>query len=247
MAVTADGEQVWIYHRGTFEKLQWKEKEFVSEQIENLEGEASKIGVLAVGKTRGVIVREGEVPLVFNLDKPEVRTSAQGIKPETPRQICCIGKSDRFAILFQDGRVGILDADTLKYQEPKLAGQGTATAIEADASGKLWVAHSTRFFEQWDLAAGQSVKALTVPRTTLQYIYDFAVNPLYIINPKPAALDETTQYLLQGKETLGLSLDTTDVEQARAELDPWTPLWSNAIFVAVLLAISCCYLVRQEF
>jgi ABC-type transport system involved in multi-copper enzyme maturation permease subunit len=247
MAVTADGEQVWIYHRGTFEKLQWKEKEFVSEQIENLEGEASKIGVIAVGKTRGVIVREGEAPLVFNLDKPEVRTSATGIKPESPRQICSIGASDRFAILFQDGRVGILDADTLKYEEPAITGQGTATAIEEDASGKLWVAHSTRFFEQWDLAAGQSVKSLTVPRTTLQYIYDFAVNPLYIINPKPAALDETTQYLLQGKETLGISLDTTDVEQARAELDPWTPLWSNAIFVAVLLAISCCYLVRQEF
>jgi hypothetical protein len=81
----------------------------------------------------------------------------------------------------------------------------------------------------------------------IQWIYDFIINPIYIVNPKPAALDETTAYLLQGTDTLGISLNTTDVEQSRDKIDPWTPLWTNAIFVVVMLTISCLYFVRQEF
>lgn len=247
MALSPDGNQIWMYHRGSIEKLVWNEKNFVSEQVTELAGEKSVIGLIAAGTTKGVVVRENEVPKVFDLAKPETQIEATAVKPEIPRQIWCLGNSNRFAILFQDGRVGVLDAETLQYSEPNLTGQRNATAISVTGDGALWVAYGARFVTKWDLATNAVVESRANPRSTIQMIYDFVINPIYIVNPKPAALDETIQYLLQGSETIGLSMDITDVEQSRAKIDPWTPLWTNALFVTVILGIACIYLVRHEF
>jgi hypothetical protein len=247
MTLSKDGTQVWVYHRGEIEKLVWNDKTFESKDTLKVDGERTAIGILAVGQTKGLLVRENEVPKVFDLAKPEALLDVSQAKNDIPRQVWYLGQNDEFVVLYQDGHVGIIDAATLKYSEPNLAGQGSATAVSIAEDGKLWVAYSVRYVSKWDLAANSTLESKVAPRNTAQWIYDFVINPIYMVNPKPAALDETTQYLLQGKETLGISVDTTDVEQSRAKLDPWTPLWTNGLFVAVMLGVACLYFVRQEF
>jgi WD40 repeat protein len=247
MTITPDGNQVWLYHRGELEQLVWEEKSFESKQVAKLEGDKNLIGLVAVSASKGLLVRENELPKVFDLNKADVFQEVAGAKIEAPRQLWYLGESEQFVVVYQDGEVGLIDAATLKYTRPNLAGQGKASAVCVSEGGNLLVAHSVRSISKWDLKNSTVVDSKVSPRTTVQWIYDFIINPIYIVNPKPAALDETTAYLLQGTDTLGISLNTTDVEQSRDKIDPWTPLWTNAIFVVVMLTISCLYFVRQEF
>ena len=247
MTTTPDGNQVWLYHRGELEQLVWEEKSFESKQVAKLEGDKNLIGLVAVSANKGLLVRENELPKVFDLNKADVFQEVAGAKIEAPRQLWYLGESEQFVVVYQDGEVGLIDAATLKYTRPNLAGQGKASAVCVSEGGNLLVAHSVRSISKWDLKNSTVVDSKVSPRTTVQWIYDFIINPVYIVNPKPAALDETTAYLLQGTDTLGISLNTTDVEQSRDKIDPWTPLWTNAIFVVVMLTISCLYFVRQEF
>lgn len=247
MTVTPDGNQVWLYRRGELEQLVWNEKTFESKQTVRLEGEKNAIGLVAVSATKGIVIRENELPKVFDLNKADVLQEVTGAKIEAPRQLWYMGDAEQFVVVYQDGEVGFIDAATLKYTKPNLEGQGKASTASVMGDGTLLVAHSVRFVSKWDWKNSTVVETKVSPRNTVQWIYDFIINPIYIVNPKPAALDETTAYLLQGKDTLGISLNTTDVEQSRDKIDPWTPLWTNAIFVLVILTISCLYFVRQEF
>jgi hypothetical protein len=50
--------------------------------------------------------------------------------------------------------------------------------------------------------------------------------------------------MLSGKETESARSDMTTAQQ---DLDPWTPLWSSALFTLVMLVASCVYIEWQEF
>ena len=78
-------------------------------------------------------------------------------------------------------------------------------------------------------------------------VYNWGVNPLYQINPKPSALDNAMGYLLSGNETQSMSLVTNDMKQAQAEIDVWRPIFTNLAFVGVMLLIGCVYVARKEF
>ena len=73
------------------------------------------------------------------------------------------------------------------------------------------------------------------------------VDPLYLANPKPAALDNAMSYLLTGDQTATTQLITNDLGAAQVELQIWQPIVSNLIFVNVVLGISCLYIARKEF
>jgi hypothetical protein len=59
-------------------------------------------------------------------------------------------------------------------------------------------------------------------------------------------LDKTVQYLLSGKETAEMG-EGGDLSAAQKELEPWRPVWSSLAFMAVVLALGCWYLERQDF
>lgn len=247
-AIESQSDNVWCYHGGTLEKFVWKEKKFESAATQKVEGDASSVAIMAIGKTKGLLFRLDENPKVFDLADPK---SFQEIKlsfSDVPRQIVYTGKDEKFAVVFQSGRFTIFDGASLAFTEPRFSGQGGATAVSLASDGNLWVAYSTRFVSKWDPATNTEVESRVAPRTTAQWIFDFIVNPIFIVNPKPAYLDDTLSYLLEGKSTTGVvSTMNTDVEQSARKLDPWTPLWSNALFVLFFLGVTCLYISRQEF
>jgi hypothetical protein len=83
--------------------------------------------------------------------------------------------------------------------------------------------------------------------STLEMVYNWGVNPLYQVNPKPSALDSAMGYLLSGSETQSMNIITNDMKQAQVELDVWRPIVTNLAFVGVMLLIGCVYVARKEF
>lgn len=247
LAVEPQGEKIWCYHKGTLERLVWKGKGFESEAMLKIEGDSSAVGILAIGKTKGLLFRLNENPKVFEVAKPEELKEIKLSFSDVPRQIVYTGKDDQFAVVYQSGRFTLLDGATLTCTEPSFAAQGQATAVSVASDGNLWIAHSVRYLSKWDPSTNTELDSKVSPHTTAQWIFDYIVNPIYLVNPKPSSLDDTMIYLLQGKDTLGVATTDTDVENSNQKLDPWTPLWTNALFVLVFLGITCLYFSRQEF
>jgi hypothetical protein len=89
-------------------------------------------------------------------------------------------------------------------------------------------------------------RRLSPPLSFTQGIYRWGVLPLYTIFPKPGELSSTSQYLITGKRAEAID-DSDGLEAAHVQLHPWAPVWSGLGFVAVMLALACVYIERQEF
>ena len=57
-------------------------------------------------------------------------------------------------------------------------------------------------------------------------VYTFAIVPLHAVLPKPLELDDTVQYVL-------------DRRKEKKIVDPWSPVISSGLFLAVILGICC--------
>jgi hypothetical protein len=96
---------------------------------------------------------------------------------------------------------------------------------------------------------------------TLQYsgqqawpyaLYDYLVRPLYKVFPKPSELDYAVRYLVTGETSIRINdgqerSSTDNLEDKRIVFDPWSSLWSNLLFILVMLGCGCVYLIRSDF
>jgi ABC-type transport system involved in multi-copper enzyme maturation permease subunit len=78
-------------------------------------------------------------------------------------------------------------------------------------------------------------------------IYDYGVLPLYTIFPKPLELDNTVQYLFNREQGTAAYAKLIGSRDPPALRDPFAPVISSAIFVAVVLGIGCFISYRAEY
>ncbi len=78
-------------------------------------------------------------------------------------------------------------------------------------------------------------------------VYRFGVLPLYTVFPKPLELDNTVQYLLDGPQDAGENVRLHRFRPGAAGENPYSPIQSSAIFVAVVLGIGCLVSYRAEY
>ena len=76
---------------------------------------------------------------------------------------------------------------------------------------------------------------------------DYIIHPLYVIFPKPSSLNAAVSKVVTGESTVSLSQDPNDLDSPSLEVDLWGAIWTNAIFVGVLLALGCLYVARKDF
>jgi hypothetical protein len=91
---------------------------------------------------------------------------------------------------------------------------------------------------------GREISYLTVHR--------WFVTPLYHILPRPGELGSTLNYIVTGKKTIATGesefISDRDIAADRhLQRHPWTPVWSCAIFIAVMLGLGCWLMERREF
>jgi len=71
--------------------------------------------------------------------------------------------------------------------------------------------------------------------------------PLYTVFPKPLELDNTVQYLLNGPQDAGENIPLHRFRSGAVVQNPYSPVVSSAIFVAVVLGIGCLVSYRAEY
>jgi hypothetical protein len=119
--------------------------------------------------------------------------------------------------------------------------------VEFTDADQLMVADRSTRVTKYQLGSLDQVAEFAPKLTAVEMIYYYGVLPVYWLFPKPGELDNTVLYVLEGDETMDLEMNGGDLQAPRAQLRPWSPVRSSLLFVAVLLALACIYIERQDF
>lgn len=150
-----------------------------------------------------------------------------------------------FAAVFHGGSFWLYDVQAGQLRRPAVAGQGQITAADFPSANQILLADRFERLSRYDLPTWK-LSARWMPAIDMfNGLYRYLFQPLYFLFPKPGELDTTFQYLLTGKLTEESSQN--DLTVAQEAIDPWSPVWSSAIFTLVVLIIACVYFETQDF
>jgi ABC-2 family transporter protein len=237
-----------LYTRGTITLLDRTDKGHYEVAREHrLDGEERQAVAMSIGGSSIVLGRDDGRVQVLDAATFKERLS---LKPEGPNQVRFITTSpdgQSFAILFHNGKLWLYDAASNELSKADVAGQGGIASATFSSTGDLYVADQAVRVSVYSLS-DLTLQHRYSPRLgVIMRIYRYGLSPFYTIFPKPGELGTTFNYFLSGKETQASSSSDENLSASQRDLDPWSPLWSSALFMVVVLGIACVYIERQEF
>lgn len=259
-AVTADGKGIVLYSSGNIDHIRFAEgkAEIIasasviskSEDGDDEAGEGSdgtEAASVLLNESYCVLARDGlPITLLDGNLKPLADVSLPA--EQRVRSIAWQPESDKVSIVTHTGEFLSLDCNEQKVAAFSLPlGSTDITCASWISADQVWVGAKPNSAYLVDVSNNELVQS-DVPRATIwELAFRWVVKPAYYANPKPAALDDATTYLLSGKKSQDLAIVTNNLETAQVELDIWQPILTNLCFVCVMLAIGCIFVVRSEF
>ena len=246
-AIDPASGSVAVYSRGTVLLFTKDAKgKFVQSATSKLEGDEGQGAKIAFGGSSVVIARSDGIALFLAAKDLAVRATTSLEPSSQPRFIATSPDGTQIGILYQNHRFWLLDSEAATSQLARVRGQGDISAF-AFHDDRLLVADRVNRVVDYSTSDLKKQATYAPAMTTSQIVYYYLVTPIYTVFPKPGELDNTVHYLLTEKETTDLGIFREDLEQARENLHPWRPVWSSAIFVAVMLGLACLYIERHQF
>ncbi len=247
-AINAADGRIVVYGQGTLSTLLPDSKgQFEYGVSREIEGDQGQGAALAFGGDLILLARsEGQMQL---LDAKTLNT-VDTIEPEPssrPRFLTASPDGQWLAIVFQSGNLWLMDNDSKALRRAPVTGQGSIYAATFTPDGSLLVADRGTRITRYNLSDGQHQRICVPPLSVIEIAYHYVIVPIHTVFPKPSELSNTVQYLLTDETTTDMGTARTDLQAAHAELRPWDPVWTSAIFVAVMLLVSCLYIERKEF
>jgi hypothetical protein len=188
-----------------------------------------------------LIAMDDEVPFVVQTSDLERRLPIDSIGVCSPEAISAMpGQASQFAVLAKDGNLWQVDASLQQASYPRLIGQGDVSAMDVIDRSTLIVSYGIEEVARWDLSGLASENVVSPTLAVSGMVYHYIVHPFYLVCPKPSSLDNVMAAALDksGEEAIpGLE---------EAELDYITPIWTNLVFISVMLLVSCVILYRQD-
>jgi len=208
-------------------------------------GEKEGSAVAIAGDFVVVAREEGKVWLLSsnNLSTVREQTLERGTQP---RFVSVAADSSRFAVLFQNRRLWLIDGKTGRAEVANIRGQGDIAGF-AFAGDRLLIADRVKRVTKYDVTSLARGETYAPAMSRVEMAYYYGIWPTYLLFPKPGELDNTVQYVLTGKRTTDMGVFRGDLTQRREDLHPWRPVRSGLIFVGVVLLIACVYMERHEF
>jgi hypothetical protein len=201
--------------------------------------------VLAAGGGRTFVARKDGQIEVFETKSLDKTGTFKLPGKSPPRAALVLNEGRELLVLAHDGYLHWLDVAGAKFTRPPVRGQGTISAITLDGSGHVYLAWRATRVVEYDPDGWKEVRALEPPLNMQERAFYWVIQPLYTVLPKPGELYKTVEYVLTRKTTT--TLDDQNLATAQARLNPWAPVWSGLAFQAVMLALGCLYIQRQEF
>lgn len=240
-------QKIAVYSRGKVYLLGRDAKgNYAEEANYQCAGDENQDALIAIGTNSVILSREDGKATLLSSQDLSLRDEIPLEPHSQPRIIAASSDGKQVGILFHNHRLWTIDSDSGKCHLANVRGQGDISAF-AFQGERLLVADRINRVLDYQIADSQLIASYSPAMTTSQMVYYYLVSPIYTVFPKPGELDNTVQYLITKKETTDLGLFRGDLSQVRGNLNPWQPVWSSAIFVAIMLGLACLYIERHQF
>ena len=245
-AVLADGSGLIVYSSGKLDRLEYKNDKLEVVTSGELEGDVAAAALVQMNNAFCVVARDNLPVEILDTNLSPI-TSVELPSKANAKQLSWIPNTNSLAIVTHTGELLRLDCDSGTIELFDLPHNRACSCIDWADAQHCFLGVQPNAVYKIDIDSGQVVASYVPQPRTLDRIYNLIISPIYTIAPKPAALDNAMGYLLSGSETQSMSIVTNDLGAAQVELDVWTPIVSNLLFVAAILAITCIYVWRKEF
>jgi len=210
---------------------------------------ANSQNVLVATNKKGIL----SVPInSFSIDgsdeiKLGTAVAIEGLESVVPRKVLTSNIDQSFVVLDREGKIWSVSANGKEWTNPRLPISDRITAFHIDSAGNWWLAWGVNQITVWNPKEKQTVDRITPTLSMVDTIFHRLVSPLYWMNPKPAAVGTTLRYCITSEDPFSLGRDTSELQESIIQpTDFWQPIWSNALFIGVMLVISCSLLYRQD-
>jgi ABC-type transport system involved in multi-copper enzyme maturation permease subunit len=246
-SATRTGKGLIAHTSGKITLLKWNEDKFTPIAAVNLEGEGTEPAIVAADDTFCVVARADSPILVFDQQLQPLGEIplARGDSPKSWSWIP--GTQHQLSLVTHAGNVLRVDCQQLTTERIPFKNSGRITAIHWRNASQVYLGIQPNMVELVDLEQRQTLQQFSPQMQRYEKVYNWLVKPLYQLNPKPGALDDTMLYLLTGKANVEERLIAVKLDNAKIKLNIWQPILSNLAFVVVMLTISCIYVSRKEF
>lgn len=209
--------------------------------------EKSQRAVLATAGNLVVVARADGTVEVLDADSLEVQKEFRPESNNPPRYVVASPDGSFFAVIFHTRNLWVYDAAAGKPLPVSWSGQGDVSAAAFVSNNELAIADRGNRVTKYQLPDGKVLQRWSPPGSLMQRISWYVIDPIYTVFPRPGELQQTTNYILTGKETASLRGDVETLDSMYLKVDPWAPVWSSLAFTIVVLIISCIYISREEF
>lgn len=244
---TADGNGLIIYNSGNVDILKYEKNKFEVVASTKIEGEGTEPALVIANDKYSVVARDSLPLIVYDAELKSVHPEVALPNKNNVRQLVWIPGTNQAAIITHTGNWFKLDCESGKVETIPSPFTGRLTTMNWESATTVLLGVKPNRVVEFDLAEKKVTSSYTPTMSTLEMVYNWGVNPLYQVNPKPSALDNAMGYLLSGNETQSMNIVTNDMKQAQVEIDVWGPIITNLAFVGVMLLIGCVYVARKEF
>ena len=215
----------------------------INEQVD-LPIEEGGVGLLGCNALYGLVLVSTDQAFAVDLTSWKLKTELPSQLADITPQKIQASDSGKICVLDSQARVLVVSPD-LSSVEP-LDQFEPVSAMTLGRDNTLDVCRLRNEVQQYNLATKETIEVAAPKLSGLQSVYWWLVRPFYTINPKPSAVGNVITYALSDKDPLSFGRQTEELEQTDTRIDIWTPLWSNTLFICVMLALSCAYLHRQD-
>jgi hypothetical protein len=247
-SVTADGNGLVIYNSGNVDVLKYVKDRFEIAANTNIEVAGTEPAIVIANNSYCIVARDSLPMILLDAQLQPVHSEVPLPNKNNVRQLVWIPGTNQAAIITHTGNWFKLDCESGQLSAIPSSFAGKLTAMTWESPTRVLLGLKPNRVVEFDLETNTIAKEYTPKQSTLELIYNWGINPLYQVNPKPTALDNAMSYLLSGSETQNMNIEPTrDLKRAQLEIDVWSPIFTNLAFVGVMLLIGCVYVARKEF
>jgi hypothetical protein len=204
-------------------------------------------GLLAAGDGVWLLaLADGQVQFLERGDLRLIETWRPSEKL-APRFVAASPDGRWLAVVFHDRQFRLFDAATRQEVARRWPGQGDISAAAFAADGRLLLANHVNRVTAYQPGEWQADRTWRPAMGTWETLYRYAINPLYIVFPKPGELNRVIAWILNDETTVANPFGPSNLSDVREQIDVAGPIWSNLAFLSLVLLLGCVYVARKDF
>ena len=159
------------------------------------------------------------------------------------------------AIVLDDaGIVWQIDPTADVVKRVPVRSQGNVRGISAGDAETFWAIDKNSLVHAYRWSDGAYEKSAAGSMSLVQALYNYGVQPLYWVSPKPGEFYRVVTHLAELTTPRDADEDEAEANsnsprgsRNEQERSPWLPVWNGLAFISVMLILAVIYFERQDF